>query len=422
MGTPGQPLRDDERFSQYWAIASMLLVLVTYRLWLPAWWTQAEYYPSIPLVAVPHWLSVGVSMLLVPVLSVASTILVLVPRSGRCLRAAWLAIATALLLGFLTDQHRLQPWAYQTFLYAWMFVWLPATLRIHAFRILTLSIYFYSSIGKFDYQFLHTVGQEFLVTAADLAHWDWSAWSDRSRLIMAAGFPSAELAIAILLAVPRTRSWGGCLAIAMHASVIALLSPWGLNHSSGVIAWNVVLAGQAYWLFVRRPSTTADVVSVGRYRSLGVTLAGSMILLALTLPLTERRGRDDPDAWHWDHWLSWALYSPHNSRVDVEVYGGIVDSLPPALQSAIVEDTDGDSWRELDLGRLSLDARGVPILPQARYQLQLAIAIAQAQGWTHEIRAVARSVSNRRDGTRTEIWMNHLEAMQKAARGRGPVR
>ncbi len=416
--TNGQPLRDDERFSRYWAIASILLILVTYRLWIPAQWTQTEYYPSIPFVAVPHWLSLCVSMLLVPVLGAASAVLVLVPRRARCQRAAWLGVAVALAMGFLTDQHRLQPWAYQTFLYAWMFVLLPASLRMNAFRILTISIYFYSSIGKFDYQFLHTVGQEFLVAAAEFAHLDWSAWSDRNRLIMAAGFPAAELSIAILLMIPRSRPLGGCLAIAMHTGLIALLSPWGMHHSSAVIVWNAILAGQAYWLFVRRPSPQADVLPVGRYRSLGVVLVGALLLLAITLPLTERRGRYDRDAWHWDHWTSWALYSPHNSRVDVEVYAGIVDSLPPALQSAIIEETDGGSWRKLDLGRLSLEARGVHVLPQARYQLQLAIAIARAQGWTHEIRGVVRSASDRRDGSRTEIWMNHLGAMQKADHGR----
>mgnify|MGYP003113355745 CR=1 FL=1 len=397
----------------------MLLIIVSYRLWLPPSWTQTSYYPAIPFVALPAWLSDWVSLLLAPILVVMSTI-VIVRRGAFSARVAWSCISLALAAGFLTDQHRLQPWAYQTFLYGWMFVLLPTNMRIDAFRILTISIYLFSSLGKFDYQFLHTVGQEFLATGAKFTHLTIDQWSDRRRLIVVAGFPATELLIAILLMLPPTRRLGGCLAIAMHAGLMVLLSPWGMHHSLGVLVWNAVLAGQAYWLFVRRPHSNTDTIEMeaAAYRSPGLVVGGMLVILAVTLPLTERRGRYDRDAWHLDHWLSWALYSPHNSRVDVEVYEGVVNSLPAAMQSAVSEDDDGDSWRKLDLGKLSLACRGVPILPQARYQLQLAIAMAEEFEWTHQIRGVSRSASDRRDGSRTEIWMSGLDEMKDAARGR----
>ncbi|TWT66076.1 hypothetical protein [Allorhodopirellula solitaria] len=394
----------------------MLLIVATYPLWLPAAWTQTAFYPAIPLVALPHGLQTAISILLAPVIIAATAVILLRPDRQRCQQAAWASIAVVLATGFLTDQHRLQPWAYQTFLYACLFVLLPMRWQTNAFRVLTISIYFFSSVGKFDYQFLHTVGQEFLVTAARFAHLDIAQWDARTRLIAAAGFPAAELSIAILLTIPRTRFLAGCLAIFMHASLIALLSPWGLHHSLGVLLWNAVLAGQAYWLFVYRPKpgiAPSGATSTGPLR---LSAAALMILLALILPLTERRGRYDDQAWHWDHWLSWALYSPHNSRLDVEVYSGAVSGLPAGIASAVDEDRDGDSWCKLDLGKLSLQTRGVPILPQGRYQLRLATAIAEPQGWTHEIRGVLRSASDRQDGSRTEVWLPNLEAMQRAAK------
>lgn len=400
----------------------MLLILVTYRLWLPSQWTHTTYYPSIAFVEAPRWLSTGMSTSLVPVLVAASAAIVVFTRIAWCQRAAWSCVAVGLAAGFLTDQHRLQPWAYQTFLYAAMFVLLPATLRMHAFRLITISIYVYSSIGKFDYQFVHTVGQEFLLAAARFAHLDISQWSDRSRLIVAAGFPATELAVAILLMIPRTRRFGGGCAIVMHVGLIALLSPWGMRHSSGVMMWNAALAGQAYWLFVRLPRPQNNIDAVREFRTLGVAAAASLLLMAVGLPLTERRGRYDSNAWHWDHWTSWALYSPHNSRVDIEIYAGAIDALPPPMRSAVAEDDNGDSWHKLDLGKLSLSSRGVPILPQARYQLQLAIAIAHGQKWSHEIRGVLRSAADRRDGSRTEVWMNGLDELQEAQTKKNPKR
>lgn len=419
-----RPLRDDEKFARFWAVSFILLILMTYRLWLPGSWTRTSHFPSIPFVDVSRWLSFDISILLVPTFAIASAIIVLLTRIAWCQRAAWLCIVLGLAAGFLIDQHRLQPWAYQTFLYASMFVLLPATHRMLAFRVITISIYFYSSTGKFDYQFVHTVGQEFLATAAGLAHLDIGDWSDLSRVIAASAFPAAELTTAILLTIPRTRRFGGACAIAMHAGLIALLSPWGMRHSSGVIMWNLVLAGQAYWLFMRQPQSRwkQHVEVVHGFRTVGLSVAMLLLVMAVGLPLTERRDRYDSNAWHWDHWMSWALYSPHNSRVDIEVHARAVDALPTPLRSCVADDGNDDSWHKLDLGKLSLESRGVPILPQARYQLSLAIEIARVSGWSREIRGVLRSAADRNDGSRTEIWMNGLQEMQSVQTKKNPHR
>lgn len=419
-----RPLRDDEKFSRFWAVSFILLIVVTYRLWLPSQWTRTSYFPSIAFVDISGWLSFSISMLLVPVFALASAVIVLLTRIAWYQRAAWLCIVLGLAAGFLTDQHRLQPWAYQTFLYASMFVLLPATHRMLAFRVITISIYFYSSTGKFDYQFAHTVGQEFLATAAGFAHLDIGDWSDRSRVIAASAFPAAELTIAILLMIPRTRRFGGACAIAMHTGLIALLSPWGMRHSSGVMMWNLVLAGQAYWLFIRQPQSRSQqhVEVVHGFRTVGLSAAILLLVMAVGLPLTERRDRYDLQAWHWDHWMSWALYSPHSSRVDIEIHAGALDALPTPLRSCVADDENDDSWHTLDLGKLSLESRGVPILPQARYQLSLAIEIAREAGWSREIRGILRSAADRNDGSRMEIWMSGLQEMQNIQSKRNPRR
>lgn len=394
------------------------MLLVTYRLWLPPTWTQTGFYPAIPFFDVPTPLITWVSMGLLPIMAFALAVIFASHQRVGLDRCVWFTIACALALGFLTDQHRLQPWAYQSFLYACWFVLLPTRWWRPAFRTLTISIYFFSSIGKLDYQFLHTVGQEFLDVISGWLFLDATQWSEQSRVITASAFPLSELAVACLLMLRPTRLLGGCLAIGMHATLIVLLSPLGLDHSLGVLAWNAVLAGQAYWLFIHRegeqPAATEQAEEPIRLRSIRLMIAAVLMLLALTLPLTERRGRTDPTHWHWDHWLSWSLYSPHNSRVQVEIYRSVASELPPPIRATLVENRHDAAWYVLDLGKLSLEARGVPVLPQARYQLKLAIAIAKRQGWTHQVRAILRSTSDRRSGEREERWMNRLRAMEDA--------
>ncbi|MCM2371539.1 MauE/DoxX family redox-associated membrane protein [Aporhodopirellula aestuarii] len=409
--------------SRYWAASLALLIAASFRLWVPPEWTYTTFYPAVPFFAVPRWLISSVSWALIPLTIGSCGVVFFADRTPLFRRMGWLVIAVALAFGFVADQHRLQPWAYQSFLYACLFCLLSSRLTATAFRVLTISIYFYSSIGKFDFQFLHTVGQDFLSTVTSWIGIDVGQWGQRSRLFAAGVFPVAELTLALLLIVPRTRLIGGVMAIGMHLGLIVILSPWGMGHSPGVICWNAVLAGQAYWLFVYPQRHRSDATSDPRLpenediccRSLRVSLASVIVLAAVTLPMTERRGRYDRGDWHWDHWLSWALYSPHNSRVHVEVHRSTLDDLSPGLREFVAEDNEGDSWHELDLGQLSLKARGVPILPQARYQLKLAIAIAEQEGWTHDIRGVLRSASDRWDGTRDERWMNRFDAMQEAA-------
>ena len=136
--------------------------------------------------------------------------------------------------------------------------------------------------------------------------------------------------------------------------------------------------------------------------------------------MSERRDRIDDTAFHWDHWLSWALYSPHNSRFNLEVHRSLVAEFPESWNGAVGSDPDADGWHALDLGQLALDIRGIPIVPQARYQLGLAVAIAHShdtrEGVASSLRGVVRSSSGRLDGKRREQWLVNLDAMRKRAK------
>lgn len=405
--------------SRYWALGLLVLIAASYRLWIPTLWSADLGFPPVPMTGLPIWIHLGYRWIALPTL-VMGCLLAAGVRGYSRSHLGWMLVGFTLIVGVVLDQHRLQPWVYQALLYsAWM-VLLPGRIVIRSMQILTISIYLYSSIGKFDFQFVHTVGQDFLATAGRLFAADVSTWDEtlRSRVVLV--FPIAELATALMLILPRTRRIGGYAAITMHVSLLVWLSPLGMNHSLGVLAWNAILAGQAYLLFARPAIATKtqqppDSQPHDSWRSVvAVVLLGS----ALALPLSERRDHIDDASLHWDHWLSWALYSPHNSRFHFEVHRSLCSEFPESWGGAVGDDIDADGWHQIDLGQLALEIRGVPMVPQARYQIGLALAIAQSHDIPtvgSSVRGVLRSSSRRLDGTRQEQWLMNLDAMRKRA-------
>ncbi|KAA5547218.1 hypothetical protein FYK55_02110 [Roseiconus nitratireducens] len=322
------------------------------------------------------------------------------PRS----RLAWAATAIGLITAIAMDQQRLQPWAYQSLLYAMLFATRPWRSARPWVMAIAVSVYFYSSAGKIDFQFVHTVGKDMVQAFAR----PLGGLDDPLATRLAFLLPAGEMVIALLLTLPPTRRLGGGLAIAMHVALIGLLGPWMLGHSFGVLTWNTVLAGQAWILFVRRQgSGDLEPKHTSAWARWPVN-AG--VCLALIAPLTERRG-------YWDHWPSWALYSPHNSRIDFEVHRSALQRLPAAWQTYVRDDEDGDGWQRFDLESLSLDQRWVPVYPQARYQLQLGLRIADRYKLQDAIRATIKGVSDRWSGHRQqsfalgrdELWRQNRE-------------
>ena len=92
-----------------------------------------------------------------------------------------------------------------------------------------ISIYFYSAIGKLDFEFLHTVGQQMLGAMVTLLGQDPTLIPSWLRIVLVACFPLAELAIAAGLAWPQSRRVAGWFAIGVHLILIVVLGPLGLN-------------------------------------------------------------------------------------------------------------------------------------------------------------------------------------------------
>lgn len=130
-----------------------------------------------------------------------------------------------------------------------------------------------------------------------------------------------------------------------------------------------------------------------------------IVTLALLMPLSERAG-------YWDHWTSWALYSPHSSRAEIQIHGTAIDRLPETVREFLVEDQDGDRWSDLNIERWSLDRRLIPVYPQGRYQLAVALRLARQYELGSAIRVQVKSVSDRWTGRRRESFLIGADEMQ----------
>lgn len=389
---------------QAWGGCLLLLVAGTYRLWLS--WPRSPDLLSIPLVRcgipIPGWFLLALSIALI------AGLLLAVVSPQRC-RWAWWLVGGALLASFLADQHRLQPWAYQGAAYALAFAAMDPRAARRWLIPLAASVYIYSAAGKFDFQFAHTVGQDFLGAVFDPLGGLPEALSVSTRAKLALILPATELLAGIGLLFQGARKASAVVIMLIHASLFAILGPWGLDHSAGVLIWNLALIAQAYLLMIRPvapESSDADAANSApsqaragaRRRRTTARLVQCLIIGALAAPLLERSG-------YWDHWPSWSLYSPHTSRVEIELHGSALDRLDPGLRTFAQEDADGDGWRRIDIERWSLQSRGVPIYPQARYQLAVAARIAEEYQLDDEIRARVRGVADRWTGERAERWL-----------------
>ncbi|MEM8734354.1 MAG: MauE/DoxX family redox-associated membrane protein, partial [Planctomycetota bacterium] len=245
---------------------SICLIGSTAGLWFPAWlgvdFPAASLLDSLQHVSlsVDCWLSVVLlaGWLLIAITSCISFRSHSLPIH-KLNSAASLAVLVAGVTLVLLNQHRLQPWHYQSLLFLLVLRSVEATRQRQLLQWLTISIYLYSALSKFDFQFAHTVGQ-------DLMKATWQLLPGFDEVAPAWGLvwsiPIVELIVAVLLAFTRTRLAGAVLACLLHLVLILVLGPWGLGHSLGVLLWNAHFIGVTLLLFVVPEITRNGTVDV----------------------------------------------------------------------------------------------------------------------------------------------------------------
>lgn len=410
-----------------------LLVLILMSSTWPLWLGKGEF-PAIPLIgglhATPLWVD---RVCLVGLLGGLLSSLIVGNQRTIARRFAWGFILVCSLALVALDQHRLQPWFYQLIFFSAILCFCQSRYGGELLQWIVVSIYFFSALGKFDFEFLHTVGQQFWNESLRWVGGNTSPETPTSIYLICL-LPIAELVLALGLAFRPTRWVAGGLACIFHILLMLVLGPVGLHHSWGVFWWNLQFAGQACLLFVwpqiqaqlaiaqssalgssvdqrtgRTHEPVVDRPSVfANKRTLWAEgLATCIAVLVMVLPAVERLG-------YWDHWTSWALYAPHSSRVEVWIASSAVDKLPPSLQQLLTPEQEHEAlWVRLPIERWSLTLTGSPIYPQSRFQLGIAQALAQHTKLEFGLKAIVRGVAARWDGKR---WTREFEGANNITR------
>lgn len=367
-------------------IFSLVLLGTTWLLWTPQ-----TSFPQIPLMAWVSRLPAGMDWLTFLIMLTAAGTLLLLSLAAFCGKLpdrepgpriqTWCGVLflLAYLLSVLFDQHRLQPWTWQFALIFLLLTCLTPRRAIRMFRLLVISIYFYSALSKCDASFVQTLGRQL---AAGLFHAigiSTEFWSPETLGWIAAAFPLGELLVAVGLFFRRTRTIALTAAIGMHVCLMLAIGPWGLNHYQGVLIWNVYFIIQDLLLFLNNPAlernrSTADSdqaadLSLSLRRVTGLERGALLLVwLAILAPLFEPTG-------YFDHWPAWGLYASRHDRVVLLVDENARAELPAALQPFVDPPQPLSRWCRVRVERWSLAELGVPLYPQARFQLGTAIAV-----------------------------------------------
>jgi hypothetical protein len=412
-----------------WALFAIALFVVTSRLWLPQ-----TLFPQVALMELfngfPSEIAYGaMAVVFINLLSILlgkfSHDSVPITLKSRSL--LWTILFAAIVLLWLTDQHRIQPWAVHLVVGALVFITCRPQRGVALLRMLAISIYIYSALGKFDYQFMHSMGPQLLTGLAGLIDVDMKTWDSTLVSKLSLLLPLGEFLIGIMLCHRRTRKIAILSATIMHSCLAVLFSPLGLNHEWGVVLWNVFFILQNAMLFgtmlltgiskcrwgsklaaaviateVELSGHTIDNSIKPRAQWIGQLLLTAVLIMPSLEPFTVV-----------DHWPSWGLYSPRNSRVLVRVYlsaGTKTDEIEQFFQPQF----GNAAFRVLDVSRWSLETLGVPIYPQQRYQLGVALAVAQKYNLGRSIEVDLLSMSDRLTGSRQRETLRGVEAIQMA--------
>ncbi len=371
-----RPEKHSRPLPRWWAVAGLTLFAATWKLWTP----QTEF-PQVPLFGWAGSLPASVDWLAFGVLLGSLATLVWNATSRR----SWLAFVVSLSVLIILDQHRLQPWAWQLLLMGIFFATFQAsggrqppgslesdrrttrglTPPARLLRGLTISIYFWSAVSKFDAGFYASHGQTLVEALFQSVSINAANWPPSVKWWLAFSLPLGELLVAVGLSWPRTRQAALIAATALHVGLILALGPLGLGHRPGVLLWNIAFIGHDWLLFGAQASGAA---SAPRFRiedtggltpprspaQLSFRVAVCVTLFACVWPITAGWGL-------CDHWLAWSVYSTRIERVSVTLTDEGARRLPESTRRLVV---DG----ELRLDRWSLAALDVPVYPQLRFQ------------------------------------------------------
>ena len=386
-------------------IFGLILILECWKLWVPR-----NIYPVVPffsfLTDVPSFihylLAVGIVIFLV--------LLILLPASQS--RILFVGFSLFSVASILLNQHRFQPWMYQFVIIALVLSSSFGKTSIKLLRIFVIGIYVYSAYSKMDAVFPDQTGGRILNGLFKVIDHDPKFMDPKTFRMFVYLFPAGELLTALLLCFRPTRNYGLGFSIFMHVVLILTFSPLGLNHQYGVLIWNGFFILQNIVLFfTTRKSQTQRKIETANEKNdqkIGNLFAAGLVGVITFLPLLEPWG-------YFDHWPAWGLYSSRQERISISIHDSVSNKLSDDLKKYLDPVPINSPWRRLRIHHWSLEEMKAPMYPQDRFQVGVALAIANRYELGENIRLQWEGVADRWSGKRVQNEFRGVKEIEEFA-------
>jgi len=167
------------------------------------------------------------------------------------------------------------------------------------------------------------------------------------------GAPFIQVAFALGLLTRRFRRISLAAAVAMHAFILAMFGPLGLDWNHIIWPWTAAMAVLDVLLFTGSEDFSwSDIVWSGRHLYHAVVL-----VVFIGLPLLSFANL-------WDSYLSAALYSGNISDADIYANDRGRDSLPADIKAYLVHTSDDTNV--LNVQRWAIEDLNVTPYPETR--------------------------------------------------------
>ncbi len=321
----------------------------------PLWWGQSSF-PAIPLIK-RFALPIMADRIAVCILLAACILVAGFSGQGRRDRIVRAAGLVAALMLCISNQHRLQAWH-------WLFVLgLGVSLGrpvdgLQLLRSVLASVYVCSALSRFAPtahqgmsaaivdQLLRTTGIKPEMIAGTTGE------------VLCHALNLSELAVGLLLILPKSRRYGILSAMLLHGTLLLALGPLGLGHHVAVLLWNMCFLCLIPVIF-SGPVTDLQTIQIGRLWSYQAAL-----VFVWLFPLSGLIGIAD-------NWPSWQLYSTRPETWALRIQDTHRHYLDRHIQPYVSEPAPLDDLVVVRLDRWSLAETGSPLYPEDRFQREV---------------------------------------------------
>ncbi len=347
-------------------LGMLLGMLLSWKVWI-----SERVFPLAPVWdAVAGWPH-AVAGVLYAVALLLLAAMVVWPRGGRGMRGTlgvWLMLMLVL---FLQDQMRWQPWAYQYVLCLIPFLFAERNERalLLAARVIFIATYVWGGLHKLGTPFARffetTLAKSLLADAGEVTR----------TLVLGAGqtIPFAEILIGVLLVVPKSRKFGVLFACLMHAGILLWKGPFGDASNSVIWPWNACMIVLVILLFPKGEAILPAKEKAGSPSLRVVTVI--IVILVGIMPLFSLFGR-------WPRYLSFHLYSGHQQRMLVGLKPSGKAKLGEAFRPSIRESANWPGYSEIEGMTWAFDDLNVPLVSDDDVILQIAKQLVARGGLT----------------------------------------